>query len=227
MFTGIVQAIGRIDDVVRHTGDARFRIEAGDLDMSVVRAGDSIAVNGVCLTAVAPDHSGFSADVSAETLARSTLGRLTTNDRVNLELALTPASRLGGHLVSGHVDGVAVLLDRQPEARSIRFRIEAPAPLARYIAEKGSVCIDGVSLTVNAVTGSVFELNLVPHTLAVTTLKDLLPGQGVNLEVDLIARYLERLLLGERAASPGQLINRAFLAEHGFLTDEGPAAPGP
>jgi len=217
MFTGIIQAIGKISAIEAKGGDVRLRINAGGLDMGDVGLGDSIAVSGVCLTAIECLPTGFAADVSGETLARTTLGSLRAGDRVNLEKALTPSSRLGGHLVSGHVDGVGEVLTRHVEARSVRFRIRAPAELAKYIAEKGSVCVDGVSLTVNAVQGAEFELNIVPHTLTATTLDAFQAGCRVNLEVDLIARYLERLLLGERAAQPAAMLTRAFLAEHGFI----------
>ena len=217
MFTGIVQAIGTVAAIETRGGDARLRIATGMLDLGDVQLGDSIAVAGVCLTAVALDAGSFAADVSAETLARTTLGARRAGDAVNLEKALTPSSRLGGHLVSGHVDGVGEVTSRESEARSVRFRVRAPASLAKYIAAKGSVCVDGVSLTVNAVDGPVLELNIVPHTLAHTTLDVLKTGDRVNLEVDLIARYLERLLLGERAAEPAATLTREFLAEHGFL----------
>ena len=217
MFTGIIQAVGRIAFLEKIGGDVRLRIEAGALDMRDVQRGDSIAVNGVCLTAIEQDTAGFSADVSSETLAHTTLGSLRPGTRVNLEKALTPSSRLGGHLVSGHVDGVGELIERSAEARSVRFRVLAPAALARYIAAKGSICLDGVSLTVNAVDGAQFDLNIVPHTLQATTLGELQARSRVNLEVDLIARYLERLLLGERAADANATITHAFLAQHGFL----------
>jgi riboflavin synthase len=217
MFTGIIQAVGRIAAIEKHAGDARLRIDTGTLDMSDVQLGDSIAVSGVCLTALECGANAFSADVSNETLTRTTLGSLRTGSRVNLEKALTPASRLGGHLVSGHVDGVGEVTERSADARSVRYRIQAPAALARYIAAKGSVCLDGVSLTVNVVDGAQFELNIVPHTLQATTLGEYQPGRRVNLEVDLIARYLERLLLGDRAADTSTTITHAFLAEHGFI----------
>jgi len=217
MFTGIIQAVGRIAAIEKHGGDARLRIDTGTLDMSDVQLGDSIAVSGVCLTALECGANAFSADVSSETLTRTTLGSLRTGSRVNLEKALTPASRLGGHLVSGHVDGVGEVTERSADARSVRFRIQAPAALARYIAAKGSICLDGVSLTVNVVDGAQCELNIVPHTLQATTLDEYQPGRRVNLEVDLIARYLERLLLGDRAADTGTTITHAFLAEHGFI----------
>jgi len=180
--------------------------------------GDSIATNGVCLTVVALTGRGFSADVSRETLSLTTLQRLRPGTRVNLEKALTLQTRLGGHLVSGHVDGVGEVVSRRNDGRSIRFRIKAPVDLAKYIAHKGSICVDGISLTVNAVDGAEFELNIVPHTLQETTLGDFMPGRRVNLEVDVIARYLERLLLGERAAQPtAGGITTTFLAEHGFM----------
>lgn len=200
--------------------DMRLRIETGKLDLSDVQLGDSIAVNGVCLTAVELPGNDFWADVSGETLARTTFGDFKPGTRVNLEKALTPTTRLGGHLVSGHVDGVGEVIERYTDGRSERFRIQAPDELAKYIAEKGSICVDGTSLTVNAVEGAVFDLNIVPHTLAETIMGDYRPGTRVNLEVDLIARYLERLVLGERAADPkaqGQGITMTFLAEHGFI----------
>jgi riboflavin synthase len=217
MFTGIIQAIGRIALLEKIGGDVRLRIDTGALDMRDVQRGDSIAVNGVCLTAIEHDPTGFSADVSGETLTHTTLGGLRTGTRVNLEKALTPSSRLGGHMVSGHVDGVGEVIERSAEARSVRIRVLAPAALARYIATKGSICLDGVSLTVNAVDGAQFDLNIVPHTLQATTLGELQAGKRVNLEADLIARYLERLLLGERAADANVTITLAFLAEHGFI----------
>jgi len=218
MFTGIIEALGTVEAIEPRGGDLRLRLQTGALDLSDVRLGDSIAVNGVCLTATDLPGDGFWADVSAETVERSTLPALRRGDRVNLEKALTPSSRLGGHLVSGHVDGVGTVLSREAVGRSVRFRIEAPAELARYIAEKGSICVDGISLTVNAVDGAVFALNIVPHTVQETTLAGFVPGRRCNLEVDVIARYLERLLLGERAAAPaGGAITETLLAEHGFM----------
>lgn len=217
MFTGIIQAVGKIAALESRGGDARVRVDTGSLDLADVHIGDSIAVSGVCLTAVARTPSGFSADVSGETLARTTLGQLKPGDRVNLEKALLPTTRLGGHIVSGHVDGVGRVTERREQARSVGLRIEAPAALARYIAEKGSICVDGVSLTVNAVTGAAFDLNLVPHTLAETTLGEFHTGREMNLEVDLLARYLERLLQGTAAVGEGSGITSAFLASHGFI----------
>jgi riboflavin synthase len=219
MFTGIIQAVGQIRRLEPRGGDVRLSVGTGKLAMAGVNLGDSIAVNGVCLTAVALNGTEFSADVSRETLSLTTLGGLKSGSAVNLEKALTLATPLGGHLVSGHVDGVGEVLDRHDDGRSWRLRIRAPAELARYIAQKGSICVDGTSLTVNAVDGPDFELNIVPHTLAETVIGGYAPGTRVNLEVDLIARYLERLLLGERAAEPKSAgIDEAFLAQHGFLT---------
>ena len=220
MFTGIIQAVGSIAGMQTRGGDARLHIATGKLDLSDVALGDSIAVSGVCLTAVELPGDGFVADVSRETLSCTVLGNLTPGGRVNLEKALTLSTPLGGHLVSGHVDGVGRVHERMDDARSIRFSIEAPAELARYVAGKGSVCIDGVSLTVNQVDGALFDLNLVPHTLRETTLGDFAPGRRCNIEVDLVARYLERLLLGDQAAqSGGGGVTREFLREQGFPAD--------
>ncbi len=217
MFTGIVQAVGRIRRREPRGEDMRLTIATGGLPMADVRIGDSIAVNGCCLTAVELDQDSFVADVSNETLVRTTLGALDVGDAVNLEKALTLSTPLGGHLVSGHVDGVGEVIERRPDGRSERFRIRAPAQMARYIAEKGSICVDGVSLTVNGVDGAVFDINLVPHTLSVTTLGEARPGRRVNLEADLIARYLERLMLGERAAESGSGVTEEFLQRCGFI----------
>lgn len=219
MFTGIIEALGTVAALEPRGGDIRVTIRSGKLDLGDVKLGDSIAVNGICLTAVALPGDGFVADVSVETLKRSAFVDLKVGNRVNLEKALTPSTRLGGHLVSGHVDGVGELLSLHSDGRSVRMRIQAPNELAKYIAEKGSITVDGVSLTVNAVDGAVFELNIVPHTMQETTLIDFSAGRKVNLEVDLIARYLERLLLGEKAAQSSQDsgITMAFLAEHGFI----------
>ena len=217
MFTGIIQSVGKIAALDTRGGDASVRISCGKLDMSEVNTGDSIAVNGVCLTVVEHYAAGFTADISGETLSRTTLGRLHTGDSVNLEKALTLSTPLGGHLVSGHVDGVGVVVNRREAARSVQFRIKAPEALAKYIAEKGSVCVDGVSLTVNGIHGAEFEVNIVPHTLAETTLGTIKEDSEVNLEVDVVARYLERLMLGKLAAQSGSEITREFLAQHGFI----------
>jgi riboflavin synthase len=194
MFTGIVQDVGRIRTLEALGGDTRLTVGVERLELARTAIGDSIAVAGVCLTVVALEPGAFSADVSRETLALTTIGDWRVGRRVNLEPALRAGDALGGHLMSGHVDGVAEVRARQDEARSQRFRIRLPQPLARYIARKGSVGLDGVSLTVNAVEQQEFEVNLIPHTLAATTLGALAVGERVNLEVDLIARYTERLL---------------------------------
>jgi len=224
MFTGIIEAVGSISALEKRGGDMRIGIHSGSLPMDDVCIGDSIAVSGVCLTVVELGGNGFSADVSGETLGLTMLGRLAVADAVNLEKALTLETRLGGHLVSGHVDGIGEVTARREDSRSIRFSIKAPSGLARYIASKGSVCVDGISLTVNAVNGAVFELNIVPHTLQVTTMNAYQPGCQVNLEVDLIARYLERLLLGDAAAEPGsgEGITREILEAHGFTANHKP-----
>ncbi len=270
MFTGIIQSIGNITAVESQGADVRVHIATGKLDFSGAQVGDSIAVNGVCLTATSFVDNGFWADVSGETLARTIFGEIAVGRKVNLEQSLTPTTRLGGHLVSGHVDGTGTVVSCWDQGRSLRFVIQAPSTLARYIAEKGSICVDGVSLTVNKVNGAcaahecasvgrfrhpasravhgctsvarggmpevTFDLNIVPHTLQETTLSEWVVGSRVNLEVDILARYLERLLLGEGAAhgcasaassvllgaaqsttpqSAG--ITHGFLVEHGFI----------
>lgn len=218
MFTGIIEAIGTIRALSPKGGDVRVYVQTGKLDLADVKLGDSIAVNGVCLTAVELPGDGFWADVSRETLARTAFIDLKAGSRVNLEKALTPTSRLGGHLVSGHVDGVGEVISREDNARAVQFRIRAPRELARYIALKGSITVDGTSLTVNGVNGAEFELTIVPHTLAETVMADYRPGRQVNLEVDLLARYLERLLLGDKTAAPQpSRLTEGFLAEHGYL----------
>jgi riboflavin synthase len=218
MFTGIIEAIGSIRAMTPKGGDVRVYVATGKLDLCDVKLGDSIAVNGICLTAVELPGDGFWADVSRETLTRTAFVDLKVGTRVNLEKALTPTSRLGGHLVSGHVDGVGEIISRADNARAIQFRVRAPRELAKYIAFKGSITIDGVSLTVNAVHGAEFELTIVPHTLQETIMADYQAGRRINLEVDLLARYLERLLMGEQAAEPATSgITASFLAEHGYL----------
>lgn len=217
MFTGIIEAVGQITALEPKGGDLRLRVKTNSLDLADVALGDSIATNGVCLTVVALPGDGYWADVSVETLDNTTLRRWQVGMPVNLEKALTPTTRLGGHLVSGHVDGVGQVLSRKTDGRSERFRLQAPAALAKYIAHKGSITVDGTSLTVNAVDGNEFELNIVPHTLEKTVMGTYKAGSQVNLEVDLLARYLERLLLGDKAAqTAGSGITEAFLAEHGF-----------
>ncbi|WPO99484.1 riboflavin synthase [Pseudomonas sp. HR96] len=218
MFTGIIESIGSIRALTPKGGDVRVHVATGKLDLGDVKLGDSIAINGVCLTAVELPGDGFVADVSRETLDCTAFHQLKSGSRVNLEKALTPTTRLGGHLVSGHVDGVGEIVSREENARAVQFRIRAPKELARYIAHKGSITVDGTSLTVNEVDGAEFELTIIPHTLSETIMDDYRPGRLVNLEVDLLARYLERLLLGDKAAvSSKGGISEGFLAENGFL----------
>jgi len=194
VFTGIIQAVGTVGGVQQHGGDRRLRIEAGGLDLSDAQLGESIAVSGVCLTVIGFDAASFAADVSNETLSRTTLGWLQSGSPVNLERAMLPTTRFGGHVVAGHVDAVGTVESIRDDGRSQRWRFAAPASVLRYIAEKGSICVDGVSLTVNAVDDAGFEVNLVPHTIQHTAFSASHIGAAVNLEVDLIARYVERLL---------------------------------
>jgi len=216
MFTGIIEAIGEIATVEPRGGDVRLRVKTGKLPLEGVQLGDSICTSGVCLTVVDLPGDGYWADVSNETLSLTTVGTWSTGTKVNLERALTPESRLGGHIVSGHVDGMGTVVERYEEGRSWRFLIEAPAELARYVAHKGSICIDGTSLTVNSVNGARFDLNIIPQTMAETVIGGYQVGTQVNLEVDVIARYLERLLLGDKAAKPSGL-SLDTLAENGYL----------
>jgi len=203
-------------------GDLRLRIRTGKLDLADVALGDSICTNGVCLTVTELPGDGYWADVSVETLNFTTLGQLSVGSQVNLEKSLTPASRLGGHIVSGHVDGVGEVVSLHTDARSTRFVLRAPDALARYIAHKGSITVDGTSLTVNAVDGAQFDLNIIPQTMDETVFGSYRPGSRVNLEVDLIARYLERLMQGDAAAQPGSAgLSLDKLAENGFLGSSG------
>jgi len=193
MFTGIIQAVGEIRAVEAVGGDVRLRVGVGDLSLERVELGDSIAVSGVCLTVIEFAADEFAADVSQETLQLTTLGHAEAGSRVNLEPSLTLSAPLGGHLVSGHVDGIGEVVSLEPDARSTRIDFEMPEALARYVAKKGSIAIDGTSLTVNEVGDRKFSVNIVPHTLERTIMGRYEPGTRVNLEVDLVARYLERL----------------------------------
>ena len=217
MFTGIILAIGKISAIERKAGDFRLTIDTGKLPLTDVQLGDSIAVNGVCLTAVALGERQFSADVSNETWTRTALSWARVGSAVNLELALTPATRMGGHIVSGHVDGIGKVIAKKADARSVRFIVQVPDNLAKYIAEKGSICINGISLTVNEVNGATFGVNIVPHTLQETTLNEAVVGSVVNLEVDLLARYMERLMQGEAAAKNQGGITEDLLQKSGFF----------
>ncbi len=220
MFTGIIQALGSIISVQNVSGDSRLMVNSGQLPMVSVNMGDSIAVDGVCLTAVELGSDYFAADVSRETLARTTLQHITVGKPVNLEMALTPSSRMGGHIVSGHVDGVGKIVDRYNDARSVRFKIATPVTLAKYVAGKGSIAIDGISLTVNQVDGCVFDVNIVPHTMKETTLGLSELGDAVNLEVDLLARYLERLMSSEDGWQPKNQVTLALLRDSGFIGED-------
>lgn len=211
MFTGIIQAKGSIAALERHGGDVRLSVQSDNLPFASYEVGESIAVNGVCLTAVALRADGFDTDVSVETLDVTSLGGLGVGDNVNLEPSLSLGDRLGGHLVSGHVDCLGTVTGRKADARSIRIAVEIPEEFARYVARKGSVTVDGVSLTVNDVSATSFEVNIIPHTADVTIIGDYAVGTNVNVEVDLLARYIERLL-----AKDGEGLSMEFLKEHGY-----------
>jgi riboflavin synthase len=211
VFTGIIKAKGLIGAIEKRGGDIRLRVTTPELPWSEYEVGDSIAVNGVCLTAVRLLDTGFDTDVSVETLDVTTLKQLTVGDAVNLEPALRVGDALGGHLVSGHVDGIGRMTAREDDARSIRMTFEVPGELSRYVARKGSICVDGVSLTINEVSGNTFGLNIIPHTAEVTTMGAYEAGTAVNIEVDLLARYIERML-GSDAGG----LSIDFLREHGY-----------
>lgn len=220
MFTGIIEAVGVIAASEEVQGDLRLYIRTGDLDLSDVKLGDSIATNGVCLTAVALPGDGFWADVSRETLVHTCFPDLVPGERVNLEKAMQPTTRFGGHIVTGHVDGLGEIVSIETDARSIRYKISAPKAIARYIAAKGSITVDGVSLTANAVDGHVFDLNIVPHTAQETIIASYQAGRKVHLEVDIIARYMERLINytdDTNTTEPAGGVSMSTLAAAGFL----------
>jgi riboflavin synthase len=221
MFTGIIQALGTIDMHEARGGDVRLGIGCGDLDLGGIQIGDSIAVNGVCLTAVELGAQSFVADVSQETLQCTSLGQLARGSLVNLESALTLNTALGGHLVSGHVDGLTIVVEMEADARSVRYRFEVDPELQHYIAVKGSVTLDGTSLTVNGVESNRFDVNIVPHTQQRTVFQSYQVGSKVNLEVDIIARYLERLLRGraDNAASKDEQLVQTLI-KSGFIQHE-------
>lgn len=218
MFTGIIEAIGTISALKNHGDDIRLTVNVGKLDMSDVHLGDSISTNGVCLTVVDFGSDYYSVDVSKETIKYSGFANYKVGSKVNLEKAMRADTRFGGHIVSGHVDGVGEVLEVNDHTRYVEVWVKAPDELAKYIAHKGSITVDGVSLTVNEVKGASFMLWLIPHTLQETIIGMYKPGTKINLEVDVIARYLERLMLGDKAATTEkQDISMAFLAEHGYL----------
>ncbi|AZZ99175.1 riboflavin synthase [Pseudoalteromonas sp. R3] len=217
MFTGIIEATGTLTELVLKQGDLSARVTSTTLNMDDVQLGDSIATNGVCLTVIEKFADGFRADVSNETLKLTRFGEYQVGQRVNLEKALQPISRLGGHLVSGHVDGVAEVVAVKPNARATEYWLKAPAHLMKYIPYKGSVAIDGISLTVNELDEDKFKLTIVPHTAQETTIADFKVGTLLNLEVDQIARYLERLVHGVPTETEQSTLTTSLLAKAGFI----------
>ncbi|MGO9935054.1 MAG: riboflavin synthase [Steroidobacteraceae bacterium] len=194
MFTGIILATGRVASIAQMGGDLELGVDAAGLDIARIAIGDSVSVQGVCLTVTRKENTCFCADVSRETLSKTTLGGLKVGSRVNLEPSLRAGDALGGHMVSGHVDAIGTLRHAGQDGRSWRMQFEVPEDLARFVAPKGSICVDGVSLTVNEVDGRRFDVNIIPHTHAATTLGGLRPGDSVNIEIDVVARYLARLM---------------------------------
>jgi riboflavin synthase len=216
MFTGLIEDLGTVRELRQGSESIRLTVATG-LPMAELQLGESIAVNGICLTVVSFGGGLFCADVSPETLARTSLGGLAPGARVNLERALRLSDRLGGHLVSGHVDGLAAITERRRDANAIRFAFSLPAAVSRYLVEKGSVAIDGISLTVNSVGAESFSVAVIPHTLEMTTLKEKSVGARVNIEVDIIGKYVERLMGGRGQGSEKNPLSLDFLAKHGFL----------
>ncbi|WP_407303149.1 riboflavin synthase [Acinetobacter sp.] len=218
MFTGIIESLGKVESLQSVGGDVRLRIGTS-LDMSDVHLGDSIATNGICLTVIEWGEKWYAADVSRESLNRTTLGTWKIGQRVNVEKAMLPTTRFGGHIVSGHVDAVGEITAVREDARSIYYEVTAPVEIAKYLAEKGSVTVDGISLTINHLRGNIISLNLIPHTAERTNICTWKTGAKVNLEVDVLARYIERLMLGDKAAEVKEqsTLSMAFLAENGFL----------
>ncbi|CAM2734920.1 MULTISPECIES: riboflavin synthase [Vibrio] len=217
MFTGIVEAVGQLTAITPKGEDVTITVNVGKLDMSDVKLGDSIATNGVCLTVVDFNDTSYSADLSLETLKKSGFADYKAGDKVNLEKAMLPTTRFGGHIVSGHVDGVGEIVERNIVGRAIEFWVELPEELNKYVAEKGSITVDGISLTVNDLRKNAFKLTIVPHTTQETTIDSFQVGRKVNLEVDVLARYLERLLQGrEQAKQPESRLTMEFLQQNGF-----------
>ena len=219
MFTGIIEALGLVSRLERINSEWRLEINTGSLNLDDVKIGDSISVNGCCLTVISLGVSSFSADVSNETLSCTSLSTLKSESPINLEKAMAASGRFGGHIVSGHVDGVGTLYSQKEDGQSRRLVFEAPSEISRYIAGKGSICVDGVSLTVNAVMNNQFSINVIPHTQKETIIGSYVEGQKVNLEVDLFARYLERLLdeTGRNGLDKTESkLSKEFLEVHGF-----------
>lgn len=216
MFTGIIKAIGTVERIEPQGGDLRLTISSKGLPWQEFAVGESIAVNGVCLTATGYMEHGFVTDVSVETMNVTALTNLAAGSKVNLEPSVSLGERLGGHLVSGHVDCVAIIKARDSDARSVKLDIEVPPEYRRYIARKGSVCVDGVSLTVNSVSANIFSVNIIPHTATASIIGDYQAGTTVNIEVDLVARYLERLLQSDDESADDPGISKEFLRAHGY-----------
>tara|TARA_Y100001956_G_scaffold81694_1_gene100028 strand:+ start:6680 stop:7333 length:654 start_codon:yes stop_codon:yes gene_type:complete len=216
MFTGIVEAVGTLTAITPKGEDISVTVNAGKLDMGDVKLGDSIATNGVCLTVVAFSENSYTADLSLETLKKTGFADYQAGDKVNLEKAMLPTTRFGGHIVSGHVDGVGEIVERNLVGRAIEFWVAMPQELSKYVAEKGSITVDGISLTVNALRKNAFKLTIVPHTGEETTIADFNVGRKVNLEVDVLARYMERLLTSQQEQQPESKITMEFLQKNGF-----------
>ncbi|GEA59574.1 riboflavin synthase [Vibrio comitans] len=217
MFTGIVEAVGTLSSITNQGEDISITVETGNLDMSDVKLGDSIATNGICLTVVRFDNRSFTADLSVETLNKTGFSQYQVGDRVNLEKAMLPTTRFGGHIVSGHVDGVGTIVERIPVGRAVEYWVEMPSDLERYVAQKGSITVDGISLTVNALRKNGFKLTIVPHTSEQTIIDEFEVGRRVNLEVDVLARYMERLLgMGSNQQQGSSTITMEFLQQNGF-----------
>lgn len=216
MFTGIVEAVGTLAALTPKGDDMSIRVNCGTLDMQDVKLGDSIATNGVCLTVVAMTSTSYTADLSMETLSKTGFANYRIGDKVNLEKAMLPTTRFGGHIVSGHVDGVGEIIERHSVGRSVEFWVNVPSDIEKYIAQKGSITVDGISLTVNDLRKNAFKLTIVPHTSSETTIDDFQVGRKVNLEVDVMARYLERLINAKQDVEPESKLTMDFLQKHGF-----------
>jgi riboflavin synthase len=216
MFTGIIEAVGTLKAITPKGEDISVTVDAGKLDMGDVKLGDSIATNGVCLTVVAFTDSSYQADLSLETLKKTGFANYSVGDKVNLEKAMLPTTRFGGHIVSGHVDGVGEIVDRQQVGRAVEYWVQMPSEITKYIAQKGSITVDGISLTVNDLRKDEFKLTIVPHTSEETTIDQFQVGRKVNLEVDVMARYMERLLQAQTHSEPESRLTMEFLQQNGF-----------